>query len=437
MMPEPEYAHGFRLDEDACDGCMACMRVCPTDAIRVKHGKASVRSVLCIDCGSCLNACTRQAITATTHRLDEIANYTYKVAVPSPVLFGQFPHQVRPEHIVKGLLAAGFDAVWDYGVELRIGMLATVDYLEHWAGPRPLINTTCPVILRLVQVSYPRMCEQLVQMQPPRELAGRAIKRRYSQERSLSPDDVAAIYITACQARAVSILQPAEGGTSCLDGFIGIAQIYNSVLAEARLAAQAGTVAEDDHWSPVRSRSMLSWATPDALYDVMRPHGYMGVTGLPNVIDVLDDVERGRLKGIDFLECYACWGGCANGNLTVDNVYVTLAKLQTISKFLPLTDPATEREVERRLETENYGLERPFKPRPIERGGDLRERVRRVQEVERVTGVLPGLNCGLCGTPSCSVLARDVAADDAAVTDCVFLSRSRLEELRRLHLRSK
>ena len=33
-----EYSHGFLVDEDACTGCMACMRACPTDAIRVREG---------------------------------------------------------------------------------------------------------------------------------------------------------------------------------------------------------------------------------------------------------------------------------------------------------------------------------------------------------------------------------------------------------------
>ena len=38
-----------------------------------------------------------------------------------------------------------------------------------------MINMTCPVIVRLIQVSYPRMIEQLIQLQPPREIAGRAL----------------------------------------------------------------------------------------------------------------------------------------------------------------------------------------------------------------------------------------------------------------------
>jgi Fe-S-cluster-containing hydrogenase component 2 len=429
-----EYAHGFRIQEDACDGCLACMRACPTYAIRVKHGTANVRAELCIDCGSCLKACTRGAIIATTRTLEEFAHFSFKVAIPSPVLFGQFPREVRPEHIVQGLLAAGFDDVWDYSIDLALGTRAIADYVEDWQGARPLINMTCPVIIRLIQVSYPRMVEQIVQMQPPREIAGREIKRRYARERGLSPEQVAAVYVTPCQARTISILQPAEGGTSCLDGTVGIPQVYNAILAEARrVAEEDGAVSEA---SPARSSAMLRWATPRALPYALRRHRYISVTGLPNVIRVFDDVERGKLKDIDFLECYACWAGCANGNLTVDNVYVSQAKLQTLMAGLPPTDAQTEAEVERRYPQADFSLEHPFAPRLHANAGDLRERVRRVKEAETVLHGLPGFDCGLCGAPSCGVLARDAAAGQAAASDCVLLSRRRLEELQHNHPRA-
>ena len=429
-----EYAHGFRMHDQTCDGCLACMRVCPTYAIRVKHGTAHVLSGLCIDCGSCLKACSRGAITATTSTLDEIGHFAFKVAVPSPVLFSQFPREVRPEHIVQGLLAAGFDAVWDYGIDLKLGTRAIVDYVEQWRGARPVINMTCPVIIRRIQVSYPRMTEQLVQLQPPREIAGREIKRRYSRELGLPPEQVAAVYVTPCQARTVSIVQPAEGGRSFLDGAVGIPQVYNTVLAEARLAAESRLPSSVP--SPARSAAMLRWATPRALPYAFRRYRYMSVTGLANVIRVFDDVERGKLKDIDFLECYACWAGCANGNLTVDNVYVSQAKLQSLMADLPNTDDETEAEVERRRPGEDFSLQHPFGPRPRADAGDLRERGRRVKEAEAVLQSLPGYDCGLCGAPSCGVLAHDVAAGQAAATDCVLLSRKRLEELRRNHPRS-
>ena len=51
--------------------------------------------------------------------------------------------------------------MWDYGIDLGLGTRAIADYVEAWNGARPLINMTCPVIVRLIQVSYPRMVEQL------------------------------------------------------------------------------------------------------------------------------------------------------------------------------------------------------------------------------------------------------------------------------------
>ena len=67
--------------------------------------------------------------------------------------------------------------------------------------------------------------------------------------------------------------------------------------------------------------------------------------------------------------------------------------------------------------------------------GDLRERVRRMKEAEQIESLLPGLDCGLCGAPSCRVLAHDVTDRPAAKGDCVFLSKRRIDELRRIYRR--
>ena len=154
------------------------------------------------------------------------------------------------------------------------------------------------------------------------------------------------------------------------------------------------------------------------------------------MIRVFDDVERGKLKDIDFLECYACWAGCGNGNLTVDNVYVGQAKLQTMMAELPTTDPVTQADIERRYPLEDFTLEFPFAPRQRPDSGSLRDRVSRVKQAEEILALLPGYDCGLCGCPSCLTLARDAAAGEAAATDCAVLSTQRMRELRRLRRRA-
>ena len=51
--------------------------------------------------------------------------------------------------------------------------------------------------------------------------------------------------------------------------------------------------------------------------------------------------------------------------------------------------------------------------------------------------MLPGLDCGLCGAPSCRVLAHDVTTGHATKGDCVFLSKRRIDELRRIYRRKR
>jgi hypothetical protein len=161
----------------------------------------------------------------------------------------------------------------------------------------------------------------------------------------------------------------------------------------------------------------------------------MALTGLSNIIQVFDDIEKGKLRNIDFLECYACWGGCVNGNLTVDNFYVTRSKLARLIGELPDNKALIEAEAKKRYPLENLYIKAPIRPRPIKGDmGDLKERIKRVKEAEVVLSRLPGLNCGLCGAPNCKTLAKDIASGDAQETECIFFSKDRLEKLRTIYL---
>jgi Na+-translocating ferredoxin:NAD+ oxidoreductase RNF subunit RnfB len=432
----PEWTHGFTIDEQKCAGHLACMRACPTQAVRVKDGKARLLPELCIDCGRCLTVCPSGAIQATTRSFAEIDKFKYKVAVPSPVLFGQFPLGVSPGHVVAGLRGLGFDAVWDFTVELAMTNRAILEYVEKWEGPHPLISVSCPVIVRLVQVLYPGMLDQLIGIQPPRELAGGELKRKYSEELGIDRDEIAAIYITPCQAKTISIQAPAEGAKSNLEGAIGISNVYNDVLASARAPDEGAGASAAERFA--LSAEVLRWSTSQAQGHVLGRHRYMSVTGLSNVMQVFDDIEKGKLRNIEYLECHACWAGCVSGNLTVDNSYVTLSKIYRLLSELPDRDAALEAEVERRYPQVDCTIKGQVMPRITDKGvGDLKERVRRIKTEESVIRTLPGLNCGLCGAPTCNAFAKDVAAGSARRAECVFLSDERLKQLRATYLGSE
>jgi heterodisulfide reductase subunit A len=50
------------IDASICDGCGACVEVCPESAISLRGGAAHVNELLCSGCGACIPSCPRDAI---------------------------------------------------------------------------------------------------------------------------------------------------------------------------------------------------------------------------------------------------------------------------------------------------------------------------------------------------------------------------------------
>jgi iron only hydrogenase large subunit-like protein len=113
--------------------------------------------------------CPTGAISATTVPFAELDRFKFKVAVASPALFAQFAIKETPAYVARALLDLGFDAVWEYSVDIELIDRAITDCVKKWPGPFPLISNSCPVIVRLVQVAYPSMVEQLIPVEAPRK----------------------------------------------------------------------------------------------------------------------------------------------------------------------------------------------------------------------------------------------------------------------------
>lgn len=50
------------VDRSECVGCADCVAQCPTGAISIIDGRASIDAELCIDCLFCVKTCTYRAI---------------------------------------------------------------------------------------------------------------------------------------------------------------------------------------------------------------------------------------------------------------------------------------------------------------------------------------------------------------------------------------
>src|SRR5512139_2463537 len=103
------------LRAERCAGCTYCLRVCPTEAIRIRRGKAEIMAHRCILCGECLRACPREAWAVPSESLEKILREGPALAVLDPAVFGQFGDRVSPGNILRACVEIGFSAGRDMG----------------------------------------------------------------------------------------------------------------------------------------------------------------------------------------------------------------------------------------------------------------------------------------------------------------------------------
>lgn len=412
-----QYYHAHRVDPGKCRGHSVCMRHCPTQAIRVKGGKAVIAEDLCVDCGTCISVCPSGAIVPITDPVGEISHFKYKVVVPSPVLYSQFEPSVHPYIIHLAFKKLGFDEVADVSASSMALSRALVEYMKKYRGRLPLISSHCPSMLRLLQVKYPDLMELIVPMDVPREVSAREIRRNLPAKLGLSPNDIGIIYVAPCPAKIVSIKQPAEKAKSWFDGTVSIRDVY-SVLLPHVVAIKEGF---GEKQVPPNFTFNPGWATLGGITRTVEMENWLAVSGLDNVMKIFDDIENSRLRNIDFVEALACMLGCIGGKFNVENPY--LARTNNIKQRAKYETriKVDDQEVERKLAEGYYFIENPILPRPTKYfDTDLETSIKRMKERERVYQKLRQIDCGCCGSPTCLVFAEDFVRGEVKLTDCIF-----------------
>ena len=106
----------FVIDAELCVACLACVRVCPTDAIAVVGEDEplllQVVDEACIRCGQCVPACPHDAVKVNGEigRALAIASGGDGFLILSPESVAHF-YPATPEQVINACYAAGFRAV--------------------------------------------------------------------------------------------------------------------------------------------------------------------------------------------------------------------------------------------------------------------------------------------------------------------------------------
>jgi diguanylate cyclase (GGDEF)-like protein len=383
----------FRIDQDLCVACLACVRVCPADAVGVEERQVKIVDEACTRCGVCLPACPHEAITASGDltRALELA-VSGRAALILSVEAAVHFYPATPEQVVNACYAAGFRTV-HRGV---LGdELVAQEYLKLWEdeGWGTLIRSTCPVLVETIRSDYPELVPYLAQVATPVAAEARYLKAQYGRR---TPIAYAGVCLT-------------EGGPD-VDAAITFHELE-------RLFDKRGVKIQEQalHFSRIPEERRRHWSTAGGMpIDVLRVERHAskrfrkvrGLSQLPAIARAVG-VDRIDLGFIDILPCEGCLDHPLLGSK--EELFwrrTVMDSTEPPRSPLPVIDPTVPVQVGQVFELHANG-----------HGPDEED----VEEVLNAIGTAPNgraWDCGACGYSTCRKFAEAAVRGRTTLKSC-------------------
>jgi anti-sigma regulatory factor (Ser/Thr protein kinase) len=375
-----EVPHSLHVRAELCCGCLHCLHTCPTKAIRVWNDNPRILDHLCIDCTACIAVCETGALTMeSVGEVQKPSGHSILV-VPSSFLV-QFSPEAGPKKVLNVLNELGFHEVritesWEIALHK-----AVIKDTEEKTDISPIISPVCPAVINILEMKFPSLLGNVAMFLSPIEAA-------YDE---LPKEQV--VFVPACPGQNTILLQRGLSPST--------ATITPSDLSQAVLPLLRTSSDKREQWDsiprPVRSSNQ---ETDQVLQ----------VSGIRNVLNLLEKVENGLLNDVPVLELFACDQGCFGSPLLKEGPFI--ARYRWLHSFIQY-NPAAQA-----IRRKN-----PFIPRAgLRLDADMSKAILKLSEIDRLMQELPGKNCGMCGAPTCASLAEDIIMDRATKETCVYLS---------------
>lgn len=417
----------IQLDIDKCIGCAHCMRVCPTEAIRIRDGKAIVDESRCIDCAECIRACPIHAYDVKEDNLDEILDYKYRVAIVPSVFFGQFPEKVKNSQVHKALRDLGFTHVYEIEGGIEILRDKINELIRNPNIPKPIISSFCPSIVRLIQLRFPAMIENIAHLRTPTDLAAMYYTEKL-KDKGAKREEIGMFYVTQCPAKKTAINTPMTETQPAIDGVININIVYNKVYRQILRGELVDSETEKWRDDVLVNDRAIRWMLTGGESNTVAGRT-LAIDGMTNAIKFLEKMENEELNGIDFLEIRACDESCAGGVLNSENRFLAVERLKTRArevKYRLKHDPSASRKTyssKKDFLMQHIALDQAIEARQLTLDEDRATALKKIKRKRELMCFLPGIDCGACGSPNCQALAEDIVNRKAAISNCIFLQK--------------
>ena len=352
----------------------------------------------CIDCGMCYQTCPMNAIYIEQDDFETIYNFKCPVLLVPSIFSAQFPEKVSQRAILSAIYHLGFKYV--YEVEKSVDVLKEVinDKVKDESAEKPIISTFCPAIVRLIQVKYPSLVDNLLLTKPPLDVTALYI-REVLVERGVAPEDIGIFYVAPCAAKIAAVKSPVGEEKSNIDGVINMNYLYNKVFRVIKQGVY--TLREDEFdFHPLSKNSILWSLTGGEIKDI--PVGRnLAIDEVHNVSAFLDKLENEDLDDIDFLELRACDESCAGGILCAGNRFLIAERQRKRAKQRPKTVTPQENNI---LNYKDYLKDNmavgEVQPRSMDKLDDnISVAMRKMKKVFEITNDLPKVDCRMLAHP--------------------------------------
>jgi len=417
------YHHNLAVRENICKGCTHCMKKCPTNAIRIQNGHAVVDEEKCIECGQCLIACPHHAIKVVQSPFEMLFNYQIRVAIVPTMFLSQFEDEITDEMIYMALKKIGFTHIYlsELGIDIQ-NLLGIKDI--NTSGKNPIIANCCPSVSQLIKIKYPLLAPHMSIIKPPNQITA-IFARAEMIEKYKDPDSIGLFYITPCPAKISQINTAEKDGLKLFDGVLNLNTVYNLVHnCLTKNKKKFATLIDNVQMEfPIITKNSARWALLQNRGELKGKRS-LAIDEIHQVIEFLEEIEENDEININFLELKACAEGCVGGILATRNKFLAAERLNFFTSKLPkqLDLNLINRIMKyKKLLSDNIFIAPDTIQKSLNLDNDIEIAIHKLEKINEIVKVLPGIDCGLCGAPTCFCLAEDISQKKASIRQCAVL----------------
>lgn len=291
------------LNGNNCKNCYKCLRECHVKAIKMENEKAKIIPELCILCDRCINSCPNHA-KSVIDNTDDVKTLlkTKKVVLSvAPSFIANFNvsdfETFRSAAKELGFYEAEETSIGAYYVTKQYKK----DLEEH--KHVNYITSSCPAVVRLIQLYYPSALKYLAQVDSPMVAHAKIIKEKYGSE-------VAIVFVGPC------IAKKREAFESKLIDYVLTFPEINQLFEEKNIKfTSAPNPIEDAHENKARYYSVTRGIIKsfDSFVD---GYEYLAADGYNAIKEILENIDQ--IKGV-FLEMDLCDFSCVSGPCTLNS----------------------------------------------------------------------------------------------------------------------